>query len=104
MGKYRILLASRVKTQLLNHTGFLAKVSIPAAKRFRNSFNDLLERLEENPFQFPVEEEKYLPDMEFRKALFEGRYKALFRIEGNTVWIYAVIDCRQQNTSETVLC
>ena len=103
MEKHRILLASRVKTQLLNHSRFLTNVSIPAAKRFRDAFKETLRRLEDNPFQFPEEDEIFLPGKTYRKALFEGRYKALFRIEGKIVWIYAVIDCRQQNNPETVL-
>lgn len=95
MGTYKILLASRVDSQLLKHTEFLARVSLPAAKRFRDEFAKILERLETNPLQFPMETDLGLPEGMYRKALFSKRYKALFSVEGDTVYLDAVVDCRQ---------
>lgn len=98
MAKYNILLASRVKAQLLRHTEFLARVSVPAAKRFRDAYADTLEQIEDNPYQFPVDTDLSLPEGLYRKALFAKRYKALFSVEGDTVYIDAVVDCRQDVT------
>ena len=98
MEKYRIIVARRVKVQLLNHITFLSKVSIPAAKRLRNSFKDTLVRLEENPFQFPIDSVFAGLNLPYRKALFEKRYKVLFTVEDNTVFIDSVIDCRETCT------
>lgn len=95
MAGYRVLVASRVKGQLLRHTEFLARVSVPAARRFRDEYAGVLRQLEENPYQFPVDTDLNLPEGLYRKALFAKRYKALFLIEGNTVWLDAVADCRE---------
>ena len=57
----------------------------------------MLDALEENPFQFPVETEYELPAGQYRKALFYKRYKALFIVEGKNVYLDAVLDCRQDN-------
>lgn len=92
---YTVVFASRVDAQLLKHTEFLARVSVPAAKAFRNAFAQLLEELETNPFRFPVETDLNLPKELYRKALFAKRYKALFSVQGSTVYLDAVVDCRQ---------
>ena len=98
MEKHKIILATRVRFQLLQHTSFLSRVSPPAAKRFRQSFSKTIERLKENPFQFPIDSVFKELNLPFRDALFEGRYKVLFTIENNVVYVDSVIDCRQQFT------
>ena len=96
----RGILATRVRSQLLAHVAFLSRVSPQAAKRLRNSFEEIRDRLKENPFQFP----EYLVfsrlQLPYRSALFGERYRALFVIEGNEVFIDSVVDCRQQNEIE----
>lgn len=100
MEKYQIILASRVETQLLQHMEFLARVSLPAAKRFRAEYAEILDRLEDNPYQFPPETDLSLPAGLYRKALFAKRYKALFSVDGHAVYLDAVVDCRQQNNTD----
>jgi plasmid stabilization system protein ParE len=97
MAKYSVILSSRVEAQLLQHMEFLARVSVPAAKRFREEYARILDRLEDNPHQFPVETDPNLPTGLYRKALFAKRYKALFSIVEDLVYLDAVVDCRQQN-------
>lgn len=92
---YTVVFASRVDAQLLKHTEFLARVSVPAAKTFRNAFAQILEELETNPFRFPTETDSNLPKGVYRKALFAKQYKALFSVVGSTVYLDAVVDCRQ---------
>jgi plasmid stabilization system protein ParE len=98
---YQVILARRVDGMLLKHVEFLARVSVPAARKFRGEFATLLKRLAENPMQFPVEEGRGLPDG-YRSAVFAKRYKALFIIEGHTVYLDAVLDCRQDNSDLTI--
>lgn len=100
MKKFKVILARRVDGMLLKHVEFLARVSIPAAKKFRNEFGHLLQRLGENPMQFPLEEEVRLPEGAYRSALFAKRYKAIFLVEGETVYLDAVLDCRQDSTNQ----
>ena len=93
---YKIILAKRVRSQLQNHTAFLSRVSLPAAKKMRNSFADILVRLKENPFQFPIDPVFAELNLPYRKALFEGKYKVLFFVSNDKVFIDSVVDCRQQ--------
>ena len=95
MPSYTVITARRVSSQLIRHVEFPARVSIPAARRFRKEFAETLDRLEENPFQFPLETDPNLPENLYRKALFARWYKALFLIDGNIVYLDAIVDCRQ---------
>ncbi len=97
---YTVIISRRVDMMLLKHISFLAKVSLPAAKRFRNDYSAILKRIADNPFQFPIETDLNLPEGIYRKALFSKRYKAIFMVEKNTVYLDAVVDCRQNFEEE----
>ena len=96
MEKHRVILATRVRLQLLYHASFISRVSPNAAKRFLKAFSEVIKRLKDNPFQFPVDQVFVELNLPYRKALFEGRYKILFTIEGLDVFVDSVVDCRQQ--------
>ena len=97
MAKYTVIAASRVDSQILRHFSFIARVSIPAARRFRDEYEKILDELEKNPLQFPPDTDPNLPAGMYHKAFFAKWYKALFMIdEQNTVvYLDAVVDCRQ---------
>jgi plasmid stabilization system protein ParE len=100
--KYNVTLAGRADKMLIAHTEFLARVSLAAARRLLTDFRKATKLLAENPFQFPYADELDalgIPPETYRKCLFDGRYKALYIIEFNEVYIDAVIDCRQENSS-----
>ena len=90
MSKYKVVAAHCVHTMLLQHTAFIARVSAPAAKRFREEFAGVLKELSENPFQFP------LPEGVYRSAFFAKWYKAVFSVSNHIVYLDAVIDCRAE--------
>ena len=101
MGQYKVVVSSRVTRQLLTHVECIIRVSIPAAKRFRNEYARILDELEENPLQFPLDTDPNLPENIYHKAVFAKWYKALFMIDANNQIVYldAVIDCRQSSNS-----
>lgn len=95
MSRYKVIAAPYLNGMLLEHVRFISRVSVPAAKRFRREFAELTERLAENPYQFPVLEDPNLPRDTYRKALFAKWYRAVFFVEGDCVYIDAVVDCRR---------
>ena len=97
MAKYTIIISSRVDQQLIRHIEFLARVSIKAARNLRAEYADVLDRLEDNPYQFPLDTDPVLRDSGYHKAIFYKRYKAVFLIEDNKVYLDAVADCRQSS-------
>ena len=98
--RHDIVLSRRAERMLLKHTEFLARSSPAAARRLIASSKEVMVRLAENPYQFPFADELDVPGVpreKYRKCLFDRRYKALFLIEGDEVFIDAFIDCRQEN-------
>lgn len=98
--QYDIIVSRRAEHMLLIHVGFLARVSIKAARGLRNEYANMLTALENNPFQFPVAEDMDLPE-EYRKALFGKRYYAVFYVEDKTVYLDTVLDCRMDPSGHT---
>ena len=100
--KYDVRLARRADRMLLSHTIFLSQVSSIAARKLLSAFKKSTDRMADNPFQFPFADESDIsgiPPEKYRKCLIDDRYKALFIVDENIVYIDAIIDCRQENTS-----
>jgi plasmid stabilization system protein ParE len=98
--KYEVVLSRRAERMLLKHTEFLARSSHTAARRLIASSKEVMIRLADNPYQFQFADGLDVPGVPaetYRKCLFGRRYKALFLVEGNDVYIDAFIDCRQEN-------
>lgn len=95
MSKYVVIVSRRADEMLIRHAKFLAQVSVPAAKRMVSEFERVLGSLEENPFQYPVDDDCNLPEGLYRKALFCKWYKALFSVDDPRVFLDTVVDCRQ---------
>lgn len=70
MSKYTVIVSRRADEILIRHALFGAQVRVSAAKRMASEFAKVLDMLEENPFQFPVETDYDLPGGVYRKALF----------------------------------
>lgn len=99
MNKYTVIVSRRTEEMLVQHAGFLAKVSVPASKRMVSEFETVIETLEENPYLYPLEEDYNLPKGKYRKALFCKWYKAIFSISGTDVFLDTVLDCRQDQST-----
>lgn len=93
--EYQVILGSRVDGMLRRHVLFISNVSISRAEQFADEFAAILETLKENPYLFPFDEDENLPAEKYRKAIFAKWYKALYWIEGDTVFLDAVCDCRE---------
>lgn len=98
--EHKIILSEIAEEMLLTHTEFIARISTTAARKLLSEFKKIKGRLSRNPHQFPFADEIDAPGISpktYRKCLFYNRYKALFLIEDDNVYIDAIIDCRQEN-------
>lgn len=93
--KYDVIVSRKADEMLVSHARFLAQVRIPAAKVLRQEFYSVLVRLKDNPFQFQLEEDLGLPGGKYRRVVFAKRYKAVFSVFENSVFVDAIIDCKQ---------
>lgn len=97
MSKYKIIISSRAEINLVSHVSFLANASIGAAKKMRDEFKNVIEEMKENPLLYPKEQNIPLPSDDYRSALFYGRYKIIYKVEKEIIYIDAIFDCRQDN-------
>lgn len=96
--KYRAFFHPRVSSQLESHAEFIARVSLPAANRMKEEFDATVARLGENPYQFPPAQNPNLPANVYRTASFAKWYQLVFSVEGDKVYIDAVVDMRSNYT------
>lgn len=93
--KYRVIISEAAKGMLLRHMKFLANVSVPASRKFLLAFKDAKAQLSAFPLSGPYDDDPALPAETYRKCLFYGRYNILYEVENKTVYIDAIVDCRQ---------
>ena len=81
--------------KLLKHIRFLSQVSISAAERLFEEYDKALVFLETNPNSCPPYLLEKTIEFDFKSKLFFKRYRLVFRIDGNNVYIHDIQDCRQ---------
>ena len=82
---------------LLRHMKFLANVSVPASRKFLSAFKDAKAQLSTFPLSGPFADDPALPAQTYRKCLYYGRYNILYEVGDNSVYIDAIVDCRQES-------
>lgn len=93
--RYKVVVSKEADSMLLRHTAFLANVSIPASRSFLSAFREAKSMLSQFPLSGAYENHPSLPPETYRKYLFYGRYKILYEVVQETVYVDAVLDCRQ---------
>ena len=95
--KYKVDVLPAAYNKLNAHTHFIAQVSVGAAEKFYDDFNKSIESLKANPGMYPVYNlKKPIEGVRFHCKLFhKERYRIVFRIIDNSVFIYDIQDCRQ---------
>ena len=92
---YTVKITETAWEMLITHARFLANVSIPAANRLIETFVEITDSLAAMPERNPWLEHDAIPFQKYRKLLFGKHYMALYQIQENTVYVTAVMDCRQ---------
>ena len=93
--RYQVYVDPMADQKLAGHMEFLARVSEDAALRLYESYEKTLHFLEENPAICPVYLLQKQIDAELRYWLFGKRYRVVFEIIGNAVFVYDIQDSRQ---------
>jgi len=101
--KYNVSVDAVVNDRMLDHVRFLAQVNIPAAERLYDEMAKAITELEENPKSCP----KYFSagqyaltsptEAELRYKLCGKRYRIVFEVDNNNVYVYDIQDCRQDS-------
>lgn len=93
--KFKVSVEIQANRKLAAHIEFLARVSEGAAGRLYFAYEKALVFLSETPESCPL----YVPEkptgVALRYRMFGGRYRIVFTIDGQMVYVYDIQDCRQ---------
>lgn len=100
--KYLVHVAPAAYKRMYSHMAFLARVSVPAAERLSKEMEDTIAFLEDSPQSCSPYIPKTPIDEELRYKLFGERYRIVFEIIGNEVYVYDIQDCRQDTNKRLI--
>ena len=92
--KYNVSVDPAANDRMIDHIRFLARVSVEAAERLYEAMAESINSLNENPGICPLYA-WYPSNRELRYKLCGKRYRIVFEIIDNDVFIYDIQDCRQ---------
>lgn len=93
---YSVIIDPAAFSQILDCVSFLKRVSFEAAEILFKNIMDSIYSLENMPLRNPVVTEAIVLDQEERKILIgNGRYYALYCIEGNKIYVEYFGDSRK---------
>ena len=92
---YRISIDSAAGDRMSEHFEFLARVSVSAANRLLHALLKDIRSLEKSPHRNPPYNRPYLPQGKYRYMLTEKRYRIIYQIDGDFVFVDDIQDCRQ---------
>jgi hypothetical protein len=100
--KFNVSIDPEAHRKLAHHIEFLSRVSEPAALRLYDAYAAALGQLGANAESYP----KYLPkrqsDLLFQYLLLGKRYRIVFRISGEDVFVHDIQDCRQDDDKNLI--
>ena len=94
--RYHVAISERAGEMLVQHTLFLAQISLEAADRLRIKIMEAAKSLEKLPERGSWLVDPVLPASVYRKIVVDKRYLLIYRIKDDTVYIDHVVDCRQE--------
>jgi hypothetical protein len=103
VNQYQVFVYPKAIQKLAEHTEFLARVSENAALRLYDQYEESLLFLGDSPEICPPYSTKRPIDGEFRYHLFGKRYRMVFEIDGASVFVYDIQDCRQDYDKYLIL-
>ncbi|WHH57732.1 type II toxin-antitoxin system RelE/ParE family toxin [Petroclostridium sp. X23] len=92
---YNVIISDEAAQMLVSHSRFLAQASETAALQFIAEFNEKARSLEKFPERNPWLSDSLVPSGKYRKLLMAKRYLLVYQVKDSTVYVDAVVDCRQ---------
>ena len=100
--QYRVVVAPSANDRMYEHFEFLARVDEGAAKRLLTALVKGIRSLEKMPQRNPPYNRPYLKTGKYRYLLVADRYRVVYQIEGATVFIDDIQDCRQDDVANLI--
>lgn len=71
---------------------YLNKVGAVSAEKIMNQIMDMIKILADHPYAGPLHPDFELAQREYRKLSLTKTYVAIYKAEGNTVYIYRIVN------------
>ena len=101
--KYSVIIDPSVNDRMARHMEFLARVSKEAANRLLDEMIAGVHSLKTMPFRNPTYNRPYLPLDKYRYLILGKRYRIVYQIDGDFVFIDDIQDCRQDDDKSILL-
>ena len=94
---YQVIVDPAANDRLFDHFEFLARVNVSAANRLLDKMLEDILSLETFPYRNPEFNRPYLPQGKYRYMICAKRYRIVYQIEKNIVFVDDIQDCRQDD-------
>jgi plasmid stabilization system protein ParE len=94
--EFNIDVTANAREMLASHALFLSNVSDKAAERLVEQFHKEVNSFHTWPERYTWLDSPKVPKHTFRKILFEKHYFILYHVDGDTVYVDAMVDGRQE--------
>lgn len=94
---YKVIIAPTANDRMAEHFEFLARISENAAYKLLDSLVSDINSLQKMPFRNPCYNRPFVPTLKYRYMMSSSRYRIIYQIVGDTVFVDDIQDCRQDN-------
>jgi len=94
---YQVIVDPAANDRMYEHFEFMARVSEAAAYKLLDGLLTSIRSLESFPQRNPVYTRPFLPGDKYRYLISCDRYRIVYQIEGNIVFVDDIQDCRQSD-------
>jgi len=95
---YNVVIDPAANDRMYDHFEFLARVSLTAAEKLLDRLVIDIRSLERMPYRNPVYDRPYLQSGKYRYIMSCDRYRIVYQIEENTVFVDDIQDCRRSDS------
>ena len=94
---YTVIIDPHASDRMTDHIEFLARVSENAANSLTDELTTDMRSLETLLYRNPVYNRPYIPLDKYRHMISGKRYRIVYQIDGDFVFIDDIEDCRQSD-------
>ena len=99
MAELKVSITQRAFSSITEHMLFVRNVSLEAAKELYEETMTSLRSLSSFPERYPEIQDLRIAGARVRNmSIHNGRYVALYKVDGDTVVVYDVVDSRKDNS------
>ena len=97
---FAVILSTAANDRIAEHFEFLARVSEEAADRLLDGLINDIQSLCKMPYRNPVYDRPYVQPLKYRYLISCKRYKIVYQIVDDTVFVDDIQDCRQNEEND----